>query len=178
VALVLPWEGVSPRIHAEAFLAPTATVIGDVAIGETSSIWFGTVVRGDVNRIRIGIRTNIQDLTMCHVTSARHDLVIGDDVTVGHRVILHGCHIGNRVTIGMGSVVLDGVEIGEESIVAAGAVCLERTKFPPRSFIVGFPAARKGDVAPEKLGQFVRDAEHYVKISQRYLAQFPEWKAR
>ena len=176
MALVLPWEGVAPSIGEEVFLAPTATVIGDVAIGRRSSVWFGTVVRGDVNRIRIGARTNVQDLTTCHVTTARHDLAIGDDVTVGHRAILHGCHVADRVTIGMGSVVLDGVEIGEESIVAAGAVLLERTKFPPRSFIVGFPARVKGEVPAEKLGQFVRDAEHYWRIARRYLEQFPEWK--
>ena len=168
MALILPWQGISPDIPEASFLAPTAVVIGDVVLGERSSVWFGAVVRGDVNRIRIGRRTNIQDLTMCHVTTARHELVIGDDVTVGHRCVLHGCRIADRVTIGMGSVIMDGAEIGEESVVAAGAVVLERTTFPPRSFIVGFPAKRKGELTAEKLEQFALHAQHYWNVSQMY----------
>ncbi len=176
--LILPWKGVSPRVHKETFIAPTATVIGDVEIGEKSSIWFGAIVRGDVNSIRIGKRTNIQDMTMCHVTSRKFDLVVGDDVVCGHSVILHGCHVGNGCVIGMGATILDGVEIGDNCVVAAGAVCREGTKFPAGSLIAGVPATVKREVPDEIRKRFATTPAHYWSVASEYLEQFPEFKLK
>ena len=116
------YRGTSPQIAPDAFIEDTAQVIGDVIIGEMSSLWFHVVVRGDVNFIRIGDRTNVQDGTVIHVSHKTHPTWIGDDVTIGHNVTLHGCRIGNRCLIGMGAIVMDGVEIGDDSMVAAGAL--------------------------------------------------------
>lgn len=174
--LILPWNDLLPRIDSETFIAPDAVLIGDVKIGPQSSIWFKTIVRGDVNRIRIGRRTNIQDLSLCHVTTKKHELIIGDEVTVGHRCLLHGCRIGDRCLIGMGSTIMDGAVIGEESVVAAGAVVLEGEYFEPRSLIVGSPATRRKQVSQKTLERFSGSAEHYWNISLEYLKQFPEFR--
>src|SRR5512139_2804920 len=119
---VLPYDGKAPRVAASAFLAPGSVVVGDVEIGEGSSVWFGTVVRGDVNHVRIGARTNLQDLTVVHVTSGAHPTVIGDDVTVGHRAVLHGCTVRDRCLVGIGAIVLDGAVVESESMIGAGAL--------------------------------------------------------
>src|SRR5437762_787841 len=119
---VISFEGSSPKIHSSVFIAPGARIIGDVEIEEDCSVWFNVVIRGDVNFIRIGRRTNIQDLTMCHVTNRKYPLVIGADVTVGHSAILHGATIEDGVLIGMGARVLDNSFVGRRSLVAAGAV--------------------------------------------------------
>ena len=122
MALVLPYKDKKPLIHNSVFLAENSVVIGDVEIGEDSSVWYGTVIRGDVNYIRIGKGTNIQDNSVVHVTHDTHPTIIGDYVTVGHRVILHGCKIGNYILVGMGAVVMDGVEIEDYVLVGAGAL--------------------------------------------------------
>src|SRR6202142_303376 len=129
-----------PRIATSAYIDPQAVVIGDVIIGEDSSVWPCSVIRGDVHYIRIGARTNIQDGSVLHVMRDEYPLILGDDVTVGHAVTLHGCTIANRCLIGMGSIILNGVTIGEGSIVAAGALILERTVIAPGSLVVGHPA--------------------------------------
>ncbi|HIP44048.1 MAG TPA: gamma carbonic anhydrase family protein, partial [Sulfurospirillum arcachonense] len=141
------FEGKTPQIDDTVFIAPSADVIGEVEIGADSSIWFGCVVRGDIHFITIGKRTNIQDLSMLHVTHFTKDdksdgnpTVIGDDVTIGHRVMLHGCEIKNACLIGMSATILDGAVIGEESIVGANSLVTKGKKFPPRSLIVGSPA--------------------------------------
>ena len=120
--IIEPYGGRSPRLHASVFVAESGAVIGDVEIGEGSSIWYGVVVRGDVNAIRIGARTNVQDLSVVHVTTDTHPTILGDDVTVGHRAVLHGCTVRDRCLVGIGAIVLDGAEIGPDSMVGAGAL--------------------------------------------------------
>jgi carbonic anhydrase/acetyltransferase-like protein (isoleucine patch superfamily) len=136
----MPFDGVSSRIHPTAYLAPTAVVVGDVEIGEECSVWFHAVVRGDVHRIRIGRRTNIQDLVTVHCTWRTGPTAIGDDVTVGHGAVLHACTIHDRTLVGMGAVVLDGAEVGPDAIVGAGAVVPPGMRVPPGTLAVGVPA--------------------------------------
>jgi carbonic anhydrase/acetyltransferase-like protein (isoleucine patch superfamily) len=137
---ILAFKGTRPQVDPSVFVAPNATVIGDVVIGEESSIWFGTVVRGDVYPIRIGARTNIQDNAVVHVTGDKAMTTIGDDVTVGHLAIVHGCTVGNRCLIGMGSIVLDEAVIEDECLVGAGALVPPRMRIPARSLVLGSPA--------------------------------------
>ena len=133
--MILEHKGVAPRIDQTVFVAPGAVVIGDVVIGEHSSLWFNVIVRGDVNYIRIGKRTNIQDGSVIHVTRETHPTVIGNDVTVGHRVTLHGCTVHDGSLIGIGAIVLDGAVVGASSLVAAGSGC--RTEYPDSSKVLG-----------------------------------------
>jgi gamma-carbonic anhydrase len=162
--VVLPFRGVSPRIDPTAFLAPTAVVVGDVEIGEASSVWFHAVVRGDVNRIRIGRRTNIQDLCMVHVTWKTGPTTLGDDVTVGHGAVLHACAIHDRTLIGMHATVLDGAEVGPDAIVGAGALVPPGMKIPPGKMALGVPARIVRDLT---------DAERrwILELGKRYLEQ-------
>jgi carbonic anhydrase/acetyltransferase-like protein (isoleucine patch superfamily) len=139
---VYTFQNTQPRIHPSVYLAPTAQIIGDVGIGEESSIWFQTVLRGDLGKIRVGKQTNIQDLCMCHVDENIH-LTIGDGVTVGHRSILHGCTVEDECLIGMGSIVLNHAVIGTGSVVAAGTIVLEKTIIPPYSLVTGSPGKIK-----------------------------------
>ncbi len=132
-------KGVRPTLGRDVFIAPNATVIGDVHLGDESSVWFGAVIRGDVFPIRFGARTNIQDGSVVHVTGGQAATTVGDDVTVGHKVLLHGCAIGSRCLIGMGSIVLDNAEIGDECLIAAGTLVAPRTKIPARSMVMGRP---------------------------------------
>ena len=166
--IVLPYKGVWPTIDKTVFCASNATIIGDVEIGEYSSIWFQTVVRGDVFPIRIGKKTNIQDLSVCHVTEGQWSLTVEDEVTVGHRVILHGCHIRSRSLIGMGSVVLDGAVIEEEAIVAAGSVVTQGAVIPARTLVVGVPAKPKRDLTLQEIQMLRISVEHYVTLAQTY----------
>jgi len=168
--MIRTFQGVKPTIAASAFIEETAVVIGDVVIGEESSVWFHAVVRGDVHSIRIGRRTNIQDLSVVHVTHDTHPTVLGDDVTVGHHVVLHGCTIKNRVLIGMGALIMDGAVIGEDCIVGAGALVTERTIVPPKSLILGAPAKVKRPVTEAELAWIRESAQNYVKYARQYLA--------
>ena len=168
--MIRTFQGVKPTIAASAFIEETAVVIGDVVIGEESSVWFHAVVRGDVHSIRIGKRTNIQDLSVVHVTHDTHPTVLGDDVTVGHHVVLHGCTIKNRVLIGMGALIMDGAVIGEDCIVGAGALVTERTIVPPKSLILGAPAKVKRPVTEAELAWIRESAQNYVKYARQYLA--------
>jgi carbonic anhydrase/acetyltransferase-like protein (isoleucine patch superfamily) len=154
-------------IDAGCFVARNATVIGDVTMGEGSSIWFGAVVRGDINAIRIGRRSNIQDLSCLHVDAA-FGLTVGDDVTVGHRAILHGCRLGDRVLIGMGAIVLNGAAIGDESIIGAGALVTEGARVPPRSLVLGVPGKVVRTLAPADVEKILESADHYAKGAQLY----------
>jgi carbonic anhydrase/acetyltransferase-like protein (isoleucine patch superfamily) len=171
-----PYGGQAPRLHPTVYVAPGAVVIGDVEVGEGSSIWFGTVVRGDVNRIRIGARTNLQDLTVVHVTSGTHPTVVGDEVTVGHRVVLHGCTIERRALVGIGAIVLDGAVIGEESIVGAGALVAPGTVVPPRTLVMGAPARPKRPLRPEELVHLRDSAARYAGYAKQYAAE--GWSGR
>ncbi|MFY0522766.1 gamma carbonic anhydrase family protein [Archangium gephyra] len=160
----------TPRVHPSCFVEDSAQVIGDVELGEDSSVWFNSVLRGDVNPIRIGRRTNIQDLSMIHVTSERYSTSIGDDVTVGHHVVLHGCTVGNRVLVGMGAIVMDGVEIGDDSIIGAGTLLTPGTKIPPGSLVVGSPGKVKRTLTDEERGFLLESAKHYVRTAADHRA--------
>jgi len=166
--LIAAFRGISPRIPASAFIAPTATVVGDVVLGEEASLWYGAVVRGDVGAIRIGSRSNIQDGCVLHVTGGGQPLVVGAEVTVGHRAILHGATVEDRCLIGMGSVLLDGCVIGEESLVAAGSIVLEGTRVPPRSFVAGVPARIKGPIPDAVHARLRESAEGYVRLAREH----------
>lgn len=166
--MILAYRGIMPQIAASAFLAPTATVIGDVQIGEEAGIWFGVILRGDVNRIRIGRRSNLQDGTIVHVTSGTHPTIIGDSVTVGHGVKLHGCTIGCGCLVGIGAIVLDGAEVGEESMIAAGSLVTPGTIVPPRSLLVGSPARVRRGLSMKELNQLKALADRYVAYRLDY----------
>jgi gamma-carbonic anhydrase len=140
---IRPFRGKWPQIAASAYIDPAAVIIGDAVIGEDSSVWPCVVIRGDVHYIRIGARTNIQDGSVCHVMRDEYPLILGDDVTIGHSVTLHGCTIESRCLIGMGAVILNGVTVGSGSIVAAGTLLTERTVIPPGSLVMGSPGKVK-----------------------------------
>src|SRR3954469_10565572 len=141
--MILPFGETTPKIHPSVFVAGDAMVIGDVEIGEDASVWFGSVVRGDVNYIRIGDRTNIQDHTVIHVNTGTHPTVLEDEITVGHRVTLHGCYVESGCLVGIGAIVLDGVRIGHNSLIAAGSLITPNTIIPPYSLVMGSPAKVK-----------------------------------
>ena len=165
---IRPYQGRLPEIAKSAYIDPAAIIIGDVKIDEDASIWPLTVVRGDVHYIRIGARTNIQDGSVLHVMRDEYPLILGDDVTVGHKVCLHGCTIANRCLIGMGSIILNGVIIGEGSIVAAGALILERTVIPPGSLVVGHPAKIKRQLTGIDQASIDEYARRYVAYKNIY----------
>lgn len=166
--MILPFEGKFPKLHESVFVVESACIIGDVEIGENSSVWFNTVIRGDVNYIRIGARTNIQDLSMLHVEKDLYPLIIGNDVTIGHSVTLHGCRIKDRCLIGMGVIILNNAEIGEESIIGAGTLITPDTIIPPRSLVLGSPGKVRREVTDEELKWIRRSADNYVNYVQRY----------
>lgn len=163
------YRGTSPQIAPDAFIEDTAQVIGDVIIGEMSSLWFHVVVRGDVNFIRIGARTNVQDGTVIHVSHKTHPTWIGDDVTIGHNVTLHGCRIGNRCLIGMGAIVMDGVEIGDDSMVAAGALVVPGTVVPSGTLFAGAPARQKRLLNESEIVGLKTSADNYLEYMKPYL---------
>jgi carbonic anhydrase/acetyltransferase-like protein (isoleucine patch superfamily) len=166
--MLRPYHSILPRVHPTAFIDDSAQVIGDVEIGDESSVWMHVVIRGDVNRITIGRRTNIQDGTVIHVTHGTHPTRIGDEVTVGHAAVLHGCTVGNGCLIGMGAIVLDGAEIGEASIVGAGALVLENMTVPPRSLVVGRPAVKRRDLTEAEIAGIRESANRYVGYREDY----------
>lgn len=168
--MILPHHEKWPEIHETAFIAPSADIIGEVTIGAESSVWFQCVIRGDVNWIKIGSRTNIQDQSTLHVTREKFPLELGDEITVGHRVMLHGCKVGSRCLIGMGAILMDGCEIGEECLVAAGSLVTEGKKFPPRTLIMGSPARAVRGLTSEELAFLPKSAANYVKDSVGYRA--------
>ena len=166
--MIMDFMGVSPKIDENAFVAPSADIIGKVEIGKDSSIWFGVVIRGDVGYARIGKNTSIQDLSMLHMTNEYH-LKIGNNVTVGHSVTLHGCEIGDNCLIGMGATVLDNAKIGKNCIIGAGAVILENSVFPDNSLIAGLPGKVKRQVSVEEAEGLVAHAKKYVNYSKEYM---------
>lgn len=168
--MIRPFQGITPTVPESCFIEDTGIVIGDVIMGEQCSVWFHAVIRGDVNYIRIGNRTNIQDLCMLHVTHDTHPLVIGNDVTIGHSVVLHGCTIKDRVLIGMGAIIMDGAVIGEDSVVGAGALLTEGTIVPPKSLVLGSPAKVKRPVTEKELAWITESAENYVRYAGQYLS--------
>jgi carbonic anhydrase/acetyltransferase-like protein (isoleucine patch superfamily) len=157
-----------PEVHPTAFVDASAQVIGDVAVGADSSVWMQAVVRGDVNTIRIGARSNLQDAVVVHVMHGTHPTVIGDDVTVGHSAVVHGCTVGNRVLIGMGAIVLNGARVGDDSIVTAGTVVTEGAVIPPRSLVMGTPGRVRRALTDGEVASILESARHYVDLSKNY----------
>ena len=169
--MIRSYRGRTPQIPASAYIDPDAVIIGDVTIGEHSSVWPGVVVRGDVNWIRIGARTNIQDGSVLHVMKDTHPLVVGDAVTIGHGVILHGCTIESNVLIGMGSILLNGAKIGSGSIVAAGTLVPEGAVVPPGSLFMGHPGKLRRALTPEDQASIEAYAARYIEYSETYKAE-------
>jgi carbonic anhydrase/acetyltransferase-like protein (isoleucine patch superfamily) len=170
---IAAYDGKSPVIAKTAWIAPGAVVVGDVQIGEGSSIWFQTVVRGDVHSIRIGARTNVQDLSMVHVTGGKHPTVVGDDVTVGHRVVLHGCTVGDRCLVGIGAIVLDGAVLEQESMVGAGALVPPGMVVPSGKLVLGAPARVTRDLTAQERASFLDSARRYASYAARYRGAAP-----
>lgn len=166
---LLAYKGIFPILGDDVFIAAGAWVIGDVIIGPRSSVWFNTLVRGDVHSIRIGSETNIQDNSTLHVTEGRFSLNIGHRITVGHRAIIHGCTIEDDCLIGMGAIIMDGAHIGRGCLVGAGAVVTPGTRVPPESVVLGFPAKVVKQVGEEERRLITEAARHYVELAQDYL---------
>lgn len=167
--MLRPYRGVLPRVHPTAFIDDSAQIIGDVEIGEESSIWMLVVMRGDVHRIRVGRRSNIQDGTVVHVMNRTHPTTIGDNVTVGHAALLHGCTIEDRCLIGMGAILLNGADIGRDSIVAAGTLVVEEMKVPPRSLVMGSPGKVKRALTDSEVESIQGYADRYVGYRLDYM---------
>jgi carbonic anhydrase/acetyltransferase-like protein (isoleucine patch superfamily) len=166
MATILPVKGILPSFGNECFIAPNATVVGDVIMGDQCSVWFNAVVRGDVNAIRIGNKVNIQDGAIIHCTYEKTRAVVGNNVSIGHLAIVHGCTIEDNVLIGMGSIVMDNAVIGSDSIIAAGAVVLEGTIVEPGSIYAGVPAKKVKSISKELIdGEINRIANNYVTYS-------------
>lgn len=169
--LIRAYKGKTARLGERVFIAETAVIIGDVEIGDDASIWYGTVVRGDVFHIRIGARTNIQDNCTIHVTSNRWPTIVADEVTFGHGVIAHGCVVEHGALLGIGSRVLDGSVIGEESLIGAGALVTPNTKIPPRSLVLGSPARVVRGLDAEELENLKYFHLNYLEYKETYLAE-------
>lgn len=156
-------------VHPTAFVDESAQVIGDVSVGPESSIWMQVVIRGDVNDIRIGARSNVQDGAVVHVQRDTHPTRIGDDVTIAHGAMVHGCTLGNRVLVGIGAILLNGVEVGEDSIVAAGALLTEGTRVPPRSLVMGTPGRVRRSLTDAEVRWVADNAANYVRYRLDYM---------
>lgn len=175
--MLLSYNGMNPRLGARVFIAETAVLIGDVELGDDASIWYGTVVRGDVNQIRIGARTNIQDNCTLHVTADRWPLIFGEEVTLGHGVIAHGCVVERGSLLGMGCRVLDGAVIGEDSLIGAGALVTEGMRIPPRSLVLGAPAKVKRTLTDEEVALLQGFWKHYLQYKEDYLRERAQGKS-
>ena len=163
--MIKPFAGKAPQLGAQAWVADNATVIGDVVLGANVSIWYGAVVRADVEKIRLGADSNIQDNSVLHVDSSGHSTVVGKGVTVGHRVVLHGCTIGDGALIGIGAIVMNGAEVGAGALVAAGALVPPGMKIPPGMLAVGAPARVKRPLTDEEKERLRHSAAHYVELA-------------
>ncbi len=166
--MIKPFNNITPTIDPTVYIADDAVIIGDVEIGEDANIWFGSVIRGDVSYIRIGARTNIQDMTMIHVSSDFGPTIVGEEVTVGHRVTLHGCHVKRQCLIGMGATVMDHARIGEQTIIGAGSLVSPGTIIPPRVLALGSPARVKRDLTKDELAYLDKSWRNYVELKQLY----------
>ncbi len=166
--MIKPFKNTVPKIHESVFVAEDAVIIGDVEIAENASVWYGTIIRGDVNFIRIGARTNIQDACVLHVSRRAHSTVLEENITVGHRVTLHGCYIEKNCLIGIGTIILDGARIGKNSLVAAGSLVTPGTIIPKRSLVMGSPARVKRELTDEEVAKLEESAQNYVTLSEIY----------
>lgn len=167
--MLRPYRGQLPRVHPTAFIDDSAQIIGDVDIGEESGVWMCAVVRGDVHRIRVGKRSNIQDGTVVHAMTGTHPTSIGDNVTIGHGALVHGCTIEDRCLIGMGAILLNGSHIGSQSIVAAGTLVVENMKVPPRSLVMGSPGKVKRLLTHAEIAGIQAYADRYVGYRMDYM---------
>jgi carbonic anhydrase/acetyltransferase-like protein (isoleucine patch superfamily) len=165
------FRSIHPTVHASAFVDMSAQVIGDVQIGSESSVWMNVVIRGDVNYIRIGSRTNVQDLTLVHVMRKTHPTIIGDDVTIGHNAVVHGCTIEDRCLVGMGAILLNGCRIGGGSIVAAGTLVPEGMIVPPGSMVMGVPGRVRRALTAEEDASIKWYADNYVRYRLDFQAE-------
>jgi len=165
---LLPYRGILPRLAAGAWVAPGATLIGDVELGPDASVWYGCVLRGDVHRIRIGAGSNVQDLSVVHVTRDRFSTEVGDDVTIGHRAVVHGCRIGDGALVGIGSIVLDGAVVGEGAWIGAGAVVTPGTEIPARMLAVGTPARVVRPVGDDEYRDQLERTRTYVRTAREH----------
>ncbi len=172
--MIRSYQGISPRIHQSCYVDESAQIIGDVELGENSSVWMNAVVRGDVFAIRIGKNSNVQDCSVLHGMRYKYGVIMGDFVTVGHSVTLHGCTIGNRCLIGMGSVILNNAQIGEGCIIAAGTVIPENTVVEPYSLWMGVPGKFKKKIEDEASQQMILQyAKNYLDYREQYLKESP-----
>lgn len=166
--MILPYKGIYPKIDDSVFICEGVQIIGDVEIGKNSSVWFNTVIRGDVNYIKIGERTNIQDLSMLHVTYKKYPLVIGNDVTVGHSVTLHGCIVKDLVLIGMGAVLLDNCTVNSNSFIAAGTLVRENFEVPEGVLVAGVPGKIIRDLTTEEIAKIKKGSDNYLMYVNNY----------
>src|SRR6188474_1891176 len=166
MSLILPVDGVLPQMGHDCFIAPNATIVGDVIMGDQCSVWFNAVIRGDVNSIRMGNKVNVQDGAVIHCTFEKTQAIIGNNVSIGHNAIVHGCTIDDNVLIGMGAIVMDNVKCGSNCIIAAGAVVLENTIIEPGSIYAGVPAKKVKNISQELIsGEINRIANNYVRYA-------------
>ncbi len=165
---IVPYCGVEPRIESGVFVAPTAWLVGDVVVGPDCSFWFNSAARGDVHKIRIGARTNVQDGAVLHVSHQTHDLEIGDEVVIAHAAVLHGCYVADGALIGIGARVLDGAAVGAGAQIGAGALVSPGTRIPPGTLALGLPAKPVRDLRPEESENIRAIAARYVKLKDRY----------
>jgi len=166
--MIKSFQDRTPRIHDSVFVAENAVIIGDVEIGKDASVWYNCMLRGDVNYIRIGERTNIQDATIIHVSRKTHPTVLEDEVTVGHSVTLHGCYVETGSLIGIGAIILDGARIGKNSLIAAGSLVTPNMEIPPRSLVMGSPAKVKRELSDEEVKDLHGFWRNYIKLSTVY----------
>jgi carbonic anhydrase/acetyltransferase-like protein (isoleucine patch superfamily) len=172
--LILPVKGITPQMGNNCFMAPNATIVGDVQMGNDCSIWFNAVLRGDVNFIRMGNKVNVQDGAIIHCTYQKYGTTIGNNVSIGHNAIVHGCVIDDNVLVGMGAIVMDNAQIGSNSIIAAGAVVLENTIVEPGTIYAGVPAKKVKDISQELIhGEIDRIANNYVMYSGWFAPSAP-----
>lgn len=175
-AVIIPFRGKLPKIHPTAFLTDGVKIIGDVEIGEQVSVWFNSVIRGDVNYIRIGDRSNIQDLAMLHVTNKKWPLILEEDVSVAHSVTLHGAVIKKGALIGIGAIVLDGATVGEYALVGAGAVVREGFTVPPRTLVAGVPAKVIRELSDEELERVSTTPQNYIGYTAEYMKELENYR--
>lgn len=166
--MIKSFKSIRPKIHETAFVTDDAIIVGDVEIGEDASVWFGSILRGDVNFIRIGARTNIQDQTIIHVSSKGLPTIVEEEVTIGHRVTLHACHVERGCLIGIGAILMDGVRVGERSLVGAGSLLTPGTQIPPSSLVIGSPAHVKRELSEDELSSLEHSWRNYVELKNHY----------
>ncbi len=170
MSIIRTFDSKTPQLGEQVFVAETAVLIGDVEVGARSSVWYGVVLRGDVHHIRIGEEVSVQDNTVVHVTSGRHPTIVGDRVTIGHSVVLHGCTVEDQCLIGMGAIIMDRAKIGKNCVVGAGALVTPGTEIPEGHLALGSPAKVSRELTDEELHWIATSSSHYVELAARYLA--------